>query len=342
MDRERLGAFIAESRKNAGMTQKDLAARLHITDKAVSKWERGLSYPDVTLLEPMAAVFNLSVEELMSCRKRGSAEKEGESVNALLDISRDNLKKERFRSRSRLIGVIGLLLVTVLVIRYADTWISEQRTNSIFLKETVDGENYLYVELKNEGHLLKLKCGPGVDFDAITPVDDRGDHPQYRLNCRWNQKTYTGAVSHCEPTGKISLGGLEDTMFAPDEARIFGIPSVLYAPENYYRNPYGEGYLCDYRFWLTDGAIREGYLNVVEDGSIHYTAGMDNPILMIKDCVNAAVYDWDGDFINEVIVRTRWPEKPYTVYDMVDGEITETWPDTVPDEVQEMLVCIWE
>ena len=54
MNKEQLGAFIAERRKEEHMTQKDLAARLHITDKAVSKWERGLSYPDVTLLEPLA------------------------------------------------------------------------------------------------------------------------------------------------------------------------------------------------------------------------------------------------------------------------------------------------
>ena len=54
MNKEQLGAFIAERRKEEHMTQKDLAVRLHITDKAVSKWERGLSYPDVTLLEPLA------------------------------------------------------------------------------------------------------------------------------------------------------------------------------------------------------------------------------------------------------------------------------------------------
>ena len=64
MKKEQLGAFIAERRKEARMTQKDLAERLHITDKAVSKWERGLIYPDVTLLEPLAEALGLGVEEL--------------------------------------------------------------------------------------------------------------------------------------------------------------------------------------------------------------------------------------------------------------------------------------
>ena len=113
MNKERLGAFIAENRKALDMTQKDLAERLHITDKAVSKWERGLSYPDVTLLEPLAAALGLGVEELMACRRQEEGE---EPVKALLDISRDSVKQERRRGWARLIGVVVLLAVTGLVV----------------------------------------------------------------------------------------------------------------------------------------------------------------------------------------------------------------------------------
>lgn len=54
MTKEQLGRFIAEHRKGKEFTQKDLAEKLCVTDKAVSKWERGLSFPDVTLLQPLA------------------------------------------------------------------------------------------------------------------------------------------------------------------------------------------------------------------------------------------------------------------------------------------------
>ena len=70
MTKERLGEFIAQQRRAQNMTQKDLAERLHITDKAVSKWERGLSYPDVTLLEPLSEIFGLDVGELVACREK--------------------------------------------------------------------------------------------------------------------------------------------------------------------------------------------------------------------------------------------------------------------------------
>ena len=45
---------------------------------------------------------------------------------------------------------------------------------------------------------------------------------------------------------------------------------------------------------------------------------------------------------NALAVRTRWPEKPYTVYDYVDGEIVETWPDTLPEEILEQMRAPWE
>ena len=77
MNKERLGNFISGERRNLGLTQRDLAAALHVTDKAVSKWERGLSYPDVTLLEPLAAALDLGVEELMACRRQASRGGEG-------------------------------------------------------------------------------------------------------------------------------------------------------------------------------------------------------------------------------------------------------------------------
>ena len=59
MDNIRFGAFVAQLRKEQGLTQKGLADRLNVTDKAVSKWETGKGFPDVKLLEPLASASHL-------------------------------------------------------------------------------------------------------------------------------------------------------------------------------------------------------------------------------------------------------------------------------------------
>lgn len=65
MDNSQFGAFVAQLRKEQNMTQKELADKLGVTDKAVSKWETGKGFPDVKLLEPLAQALNISLIELM-------------------------------------------------------------------------------------------------------------------------------------------------------------------------------------------------------------------------------------------------------------------------------------
>ena len=129
MEKQQLGAFIAENRKRQGLTQQQLAQTLHVTDKAVSKWERGLSYPDVTLLQPLAAAFGLRVDDLLTCR---AAEKEellapditptpepaapeaaSPAVQAVLEISQESLWQRKKQLIQRILA--GVILLAVLV-----------------------------------------------------------------------------------------------------------------------------------------------------------------------------------------------------------------------------------
>lgn len=65
MKQQTMGALIAARRKELGMTQLDLAEKMGVTDKAVSKWERNLSCPDVATLPKLAELFDMSVDELL-------------------------------------------------------------------------------------------------------------------------------------------------------------------------------------------------------------------------------------------------------------------------------------
>ena len=337
MNKERLGNFISGERKNLGLTQKDLASALHVTDKAVSKWERGMSYPDVTLLEPLAAALDLTVEELMACRRQEIAEQKGaeETMRNLLDISRDSVRKERRRSWKRIAAVLVLLAVTAAVVAWTKIMVPEDGYYSIILKETVNGRNYIYVE--DRGHLIRLKCGDDVDFGALTLRDERGDTISYKMDYQWNRLTRTGTVSACEDTGVTVLGSTMDATFEGDSGSVpllFGYTSVQYLRDGYYPDPYAESenlvFLCDVRYWPYDPEEPDP------------TGVNTRAILEVEDCINAEALDVDGDGEPEVAVRTRWPEKPYTVYDYVDGEIVESWPDTLPEEILEQLRAPWE
>ena len=69
MDAKIFGAFIAKCRKEKNMTQADLAIKLNVTDKAVSRWERGIGFPDINTIEPLASALEISVLELMKCER---------------------------------------------------------------------------------------------------------------------------------------------------------------------------------------------------------------------------------------------------------------------------------
>lgn len=66
MDNIKIGKYISYKRKQKGLTQKELGEMLLMSDKAVSKWERGISLPDISLLPELAKIFNITVDELLN------------------------------------------------------------------------------------------------------------------------------------------------------------------------------------------------------------------------------------------------------------------------------------
>lgn len=84
LNKQAFGAFLAQLRREKGWTQKDLAEKLYVSDKAVSKWERGLSVPDVSLLLPLAELLGVSVTELLEGRRLEEAAIPADEVEVLV------------------------------------------------------------------------------------------------------------------------------------------------------------------------------------------------------------------------------------------------------------------
>lgn len=66
MDSKRTGKFISSNRRKQGLSQKELAEQLNITDKAISKWERGLSFPDISMLIPLSEILDITLYDLLT------------------------------------------------------------------------------------------------------------------------------------------------------------------------------------------------------------------------------------------------------------------------------------
>ena len=113
MNEMQVGQTIAALRKAKGMTQKDLAQQLHVTDKAVSKWERGINFPELSLMEPLATVLDTTVIHLLSLEDASNHEV-ASTVSSLSNQERQKLVKD-LRARSIASLCIGLLLLFALV-----------------------------------------------------------------------------------------------------------------------------------------------------------------------------------------------------------------------------------
>ena len=133
LDAATLGAFVARVRTARGLTQRQLAERLYVSDKTVSKWERGLSLPSVPLLMPLAGALDLSISELMACEEAPHEERLGRAeadrlIAASLDLSGATLTGRQRALRCAVfaatVAVWGVLTVAAAHLRNLDTLLS--------------------------------------------------------------------------------------------------------------------------------------------------------------------------------------------------------------------------
>ena len=94
MDQLKIGKFIAECRKQEGLTQMQLSEKLGITDKAISKWERGISMPDASIMLEVCGILGISVNELLSGEKI-NMENNQKNEQLLLDMAKELERKNK-------------------------------------------------------------------------------------------------------------------------------------------------------------------------------------------------------------------------------------------------------
>lgn len=114
MDMNKIGKYIAENRKKQGLTQKQLADKLGMSDKSVSKWERGVCLPDVSIYAELCHILNISINEFLAGEDIREEDRIIKSEDNLIQIARDS--DHRQKSLKRIIRVLIVLLIIAILV----------------------------------------------------------------------------------------------------------------------------------------------------------------------------------------------------------------------------------
>ena len=116
MDQIKVGKFIAETRKSQGLTQRQLADVLSISDKTVSKWECGKGLPEVSLMLPLCGALNITVNDLLSGGRVSEADYRKKAEENMMNLIIENQENKKRMALSIVCGVITTIAVCSLVV----------------------------------------------------------------------------------------------------------------------------------------------------------------------------------------------------------------------------------
>lgn len=132
MDIIKTGNLIKELRTEKELTQKELAEKLNVSTAAVSKWENGKGFPDISLLEPLSAELGISITELVKGEKNVLIENSDSVAKEIIEISKNNMKYERAR-QIIVVSILSLTIIAMISFIIFDVYSGYQRNMEYFL-----------------------------------------------------------------------------------------------------------------------------------------------------------------------------------------------------------------
>lgn len=118
MERDLFGKRLAALRKEKGLTQKEVAEALHVTDKAVSKWERGINFPDITLLQPLADCMGVPVAQMLT-ETLNPLEQPAKIVESCVAVAKEETAREKWLSFFK-----GMVIPLLILLVNAAVWVT--------------------------------------------------------------------------------------------------------------------------------------------------------------------------------------------------------------------------
>ena len=178
MDAQKTGTLIAQARRERGLTQKEIFQALHVSAQAVSKWERGLNFPDLSLLEPLGDCLGLTVSELLSGQRGGEPREELLLDSLRLLMGQAGRKLRRWRRLAQV--CLGVLLALALG---AGFWFVKNHTELLPRPDT----EITPQELSNREYLAAEAAGNSSVYLFDLAVADGARHYQVQMEL-WTQE----------------------------------------------------------------------------------------------------------------------------------------------------------
>lgn len=160
MNQEQIGKFIASKRKDKKLTQNELANRLGITNKAISKWENGHSLPDYSLIKPLCEELGITINELLSGENIPKEETQSKNENIIIQTLEYFTKKE---SKNRFHFFLALLIILILLSSIICNFIKKEYDSKYMTR--------LNIKIMYEKSLDEIK----ENMDMITETNETGE-----------------------------------------------------------------------------------------------------------------------------------------------------------------------
>ena len=150
MDLVKIGKYIAGKRKALGMTQKQLAEKLNMSDKSVSKWERGISLPDLSVYMELCEILGISINEFLAGEDIDAENVEKKSEDNIIQVTKDSKKKQK-NLKSILAVVTTFAVIMVLVL------------GAVFVHKVMEPKNYITAVDRTSAEMKTAELLSGTD-----------------------------------------------------------------------------------------------------------------------------------------------------------------------------------
>ena len=150
MDLVKIGKYIAGKRKALGMTQKQLAEKLNMSDKSVSKWERGICLPDVSVYMELCEILGISINEFLAGEDIDAENVEKKSEDNIIQVTKDSKKKQKnLKSILALVTTFAVIMVLVL--------------GTVFVHKVMQPKNYITAVDRTSAEMKTAELLSGAD-----------------------------------------------------------------------------------------------------------------------------------------------------------------------------------